>query len=542
VNPTDLQLLPAEALHALTYCERLFYLEYVEGLHVVDANVYAGRTLHVELAQGDETVHLKLADESFGLVGAVDAIRRRDGNLVPYEQKRGRAKKADDGHYEAWPSDAVQVGAYALLVEAATGRQVSEGMIRYHADGVTVKVAVDDELRARIRRTLDRARELAEQLDRPPVTTNERLCVHCSLAPVCLPEEERLIVGLRDVVRLFPPAHEGTVVHVTRPGSTVRRAGERVVVHTPEDTREFPVQQLHSLVLHGPVHVTPGAVALCTSMGVALHWFTRGGRFLGTLNPTIGAPQRKVRQYRALTDPEVRLRLARRLVAAKLANTRRYLLRASRNGSREDLRDVIKQIARLERKVPSADSAETLRGIEGAAGRLYFAVLPQMIASGVPDALKPDGRSRRPPQDRYNALLSFCYALLERCCLEAIIVVGLEPALGFYHTPRSAAPPLVLDLMELFRLPLCDVPVLGAVKRRTFDPDHDFQVAQGHVWLSASGRAKAVEVFERRLGEMWRHPATGYSLSWKRLVELEVRLLEKEWSGVPGLFAQFRLR
>ena len=152
------------------------------------------------------------------------------------------------------------------------------------------------------------------------------------------------------------------------------------------------------------------------------------------------------------------------------------------------------------------------------------------------------GRSRRPPKDRFNALLSFLYGQLYRDLLSVIMRVGLEPALGVMHTPRSAAPPLVLDMVELFRVPVVDIAVLGAVNRQTFDSEKDFDVTPVKVWLSESGRKKALEVYERRKHEEYKHPVLDYSLSYARQMELEVRLLEKEWSGEPGLFAQFRFR
>ncbi len=234
-------------------------------------------------------LRLELASEELGLAGVVDTIRRRDGGLVPYEHKRGRARRGEGKAPEAWPSDAVQVAAYALLIEAETGQQVTEARIRYHADGVTVHVPIYEHLRARVKSAVERARELAEQLERPLVTSNERLCLHCSLAPVCLPEEERLISGRQETIRLFPPTYEGTIVHVTHPGSQIRRAGERIVVQGA-DTRDFPAHQLQSLVMHGPVNITSGALALCVTRGVPVHWFTAGGRYLGTIQCVAGVP------------------------------------------------------------------------------------------------------------------------------------------------------------------------------------------------------------------------------------------------------------
>lgn len=125
---------------------------------------------------------------------------------------------------------------------------------------------------------------------------------------------------------------------------------------------------------------------------------------------------------------------------------------------------------------------------------------------------------------------------------QAIIAVGLEPAFGFFHRPRSAAHPLALDLMELFRVPLWDMPLVASVNRLQWNTKHDFVRAGKQVWLSDSGRKKAIGVYERRKEDHWRHPVTGYALSYARLVELEARLLEKEWAGESGLFARMRLR
>jgi CRISPR-associated protein Cas1 len=121
------------------------------------------------------------------------------------------------------------------------------------------------------------------------------------------------------------------------------------------------------------------------------------------------------------------------------------------------------------------------------------------------------------------------------------MAVGLEPAFGFLHTPRSSAQPLALDLMELFRLPLWDIPLIGSVNRRQWQRE-DFDIAGKQVWLNNNGRRKAIQIYENRKLEKWKHPVLDYSLTYARTVELEARLLEKEWTGSPGLFAKLRLR
>jgi CRISPR-associated protein Cas1 len=192
--------------------------------------------------------------------------------------------------------------------------------------------------------------------------------------------------------------------------------------------------------------------------------------------------------------------------------------------------------------VGAAADRDSLRGLEGSAAVGYFRGLGRLVGPNVPDSLRYSTRSRRPPLDRFNALLGFGYGLLHSAVTRAILASGLEPSLGFFHTPRSAAYPLVLDLMEIFRVPLWDMPLIASLNRGQWDPDADFAVTKAKVWLSDLGRKKAIGIFEARLDESWKHPVIGYSLSYSRTLELEARLLEKEWTGEPGLFARSRLR
>jgi CRISPR-associated protein Cas1 len=538
-------LIRVQSLHAMTYCERLFYLEEVEEIRVADAAVYAGRTLHLELEQGEESRTFELASEMLGLVGKIDAVKHRDGGWVPYEHKRGRARRADDKTAEAWPADALQVSAYAMLLEAAEHQPVAEGRIRYHADNVTVRVPLDDVARRKVRAAVARAVELRSSTDRPPVSPNERLCVKCSLAPVCLPEEERIIRNPDyEALLLFPPHTEGKVIHVTTPGSRVGRSGDQLKVVAEDETpKSFPIEDVQAVVVHGYAQVTTQALHLCADRSISVHWLTGGGKYVGCLTPDAGKVQKKIRQYHALSDPGFCLKLARKLATARAEGQLRYLLRATRGSGRpEPVVRAFNDIRAALKGMTHAEGIDTVRGHEGQAAKAYFRALPCLFSDSVPDDLKPTGRSRRPPRDRFNALLSFGYALLYRSVMQAILAVQLEPALGFFHTPRSAAHPLVLDLMELFRVPLWDMPLVASVNRKQWELKDDFSITQDHVWLSDAGRKKAIGLFERRLQESWKHPVTDYSLSYARTIELEARLLEKEWTGQPGLFAQARIR
>ncbi len=544
----DLDTIRVSALHAYAYCQRLFYLEEVEELYTQDAAVFAGRRLHAELEkqEGEDWEELFLESEVLGLRGKVDALRTREGQTIPYEHKRGRCYRDEQKQPQAWESDRLQVLAYACLLEAALGLTIHEGRIRYHADNVLVHVPLDDAGRQWVRDMIHQARSLRTSTHRPPVTENERLCTRCSLAPVCLPEEARLAHD-RDwqPVRLYPADDERQVIHVLEPGSRVGRTGEQLkVVRKDKPVETIPLHQVSQVVLHSFSQLSTQALHLCGDREVGIHFVSGGGRYMGSLDRRGGSIQRRIRQYQALISPELTLQLARQLVLCRGQGQRKFLMRGRRNtvNGADDLTRAIAQMKAVLKQVPHAKTRESLLGLEGNLAALYFGALPNLISSEVAEPLHFSGRNRRPPRDRFNALLSFGYSMLLKDVMNAILVVGLEPALGFYHQPRTQAPPLALDLIEIFRVPLVDMVVMGSVNRQQWHPQEDFEVRGQQVWLSDTGRKKFIELYERRKGECWKHPVLNYSLSYRRLLELEVRLLEKEWCAEGGLFARLVVR
>jgi CRISP-associated protein Cas1 len=538
---TESPLLRVMALHALAYCERLFYLEEVEEIRVADERVYAGRTLHAQEVDVDgEWESVTLESETWGLRGKADYVRHRDGSVVVFEHKRGRAPRGG-----AWPSDRLQVIAYAVLVAEHLGRPITEGRIRYHASNRTVKVAIDEEALAELRIAITRAAELSATTQRPPIATNERLCAKCSLAPVCLPEEERLLraeeESRRKAARLFPEDDERRTLHVVDPGARVGRSGEQIVVtETNGEETRIPGRDVAAVVLHGAAQITSQLIHFAAAHDIAVHWLTGGGQYVaGIIRP--GGVQRRIRQFEGLREPAFTLALARRLACAKIENQMKFLMRAGRGKvARENLLRIVQKIEIELRALERADNPDALRGCEGMAARWFFFALPALLhdESGL---MKFSGRNRRPPRDPFNAALSFGYSLLYRDAVGAILTAGLDPSLGFFHRPRTAAYPLALDLMELFRTVLWDMPLIASVNRKQWREEH-FTRTREQVWLSSDGRKQAIGLYENRKQEHWKHPVLGYSLSYARAIELEARLLEKEWSGSPGLFATMRLR
>ncbi len=535
------------ALHAFAYCPRLFYLEEVEELYTQDAAVFAGRQLHekIEQQEDEEWLDLYLEDEILGLRGRVDALRTRDGQTIPYEHKRGRCYR-EDRKPQAWESDKLQILAYCCLLEAALGITVSEGRIRYHADNVLVRVPLDEQGRQWVKDSIQQAKELRKSAYRPPVTNNEHLCTRCSLSSVCLPEEARLAHNKEwHPLRLFPQDDEREVLHILEPGTRVGRTGEQLKISRRDRADEkVSVGQVSQVVLHSFAQISTQAVHFLAYKDVGIHFVSGGGRYIGSVDTRSGSIQRRIRQYQALSQSDFCLELARKLVNCRGEGQRKFLMRGKQKSKSDkaELEYAIAQMKAVLKQVPQVQSLESLLGIEGNLAALYFGALPHLLAPDTSDLLKFSGRNRRPPKDRFNALLSFGYSLLIKDVMNAILTVGLEPALGFYHQPRTQAPPLALDLIEIFRVPLVDLIVVTSINRNQWDVDADFEVRGQQVWLSDRGRRKFISIYEQRKSESWKHPVTGYSLTYRRLLELEVRLLEKEWSGEGGLFGQLIVR
>ena len=552
---TDTPLIRVMALHALAYCERLFYLEEVEEIRVADANVYAGRRLHDKLDKGPDIYSLELASDRLGIRGKTDCVKRQSGELMVFEHKKGKSSKGED----AWPSDRLQVLAYTLLLAEHTGEDINEARIRYHADKKTIRLEVSlAEAESEVGAAVQRAEELRKAVERPPVAVPEYKCRTCSLAPVCLPEEERFAGIDKDKAqRLFPADDDRRIIHLVEQGASIRKDGDQIIVYLPDGTKKpLPGLMISALVLHGNVQISTQCIHFCAAHNIGVHWLSYGGYYVGALSPGAGGVQRRVRQFEALRDSSLRTALCCRLVRAKVENQLRYILRATRDKTKEmrdqgmkdgieSLRLMVKKLSALDEELSSesesASLTDLIRGYEGRAGSVYFSLLPGILRLKEDDFLCFNGRNRRPPKDPFNALLSFGYALLYRDCMNSLLTVGLDPCLGFMHTPRSAAYPLALDLMDLFRLLLWDMPLIGSVNRGQWRKE-DFEVTGKQVWLNADGRRKAIALYENRKQEKWKHPVLKYSLSYARTLELEARLLEKEWAGTPGLFAALRLR
>jgi CRISPR-associated endonuclease Cas1 len=365
----------------------------------------------------------------------------------------------------------------------------------------------------------------------PPPLVDSPKCIRCSLAPICLPDENRFLRDQGDPPRLLLPAADHTFpLYVQQPGATVRKDGERLVVYDREEKLgEMRTREVSQLVLMGRVSATEAVYHELLSQGKPIVHLSSGGWFYGVSD---GLPHANVRlrqqQYRIAEDASRCLEVARRIVGSKVTNQRVFL---RRNGGDEVPEAVLNGIRAASQAALRASNLDSLRGHEGNAGRLYFGHFGVMLGRrGFADRFDLEGRNRRPPRDPVNALLSFAYSMLTREWVTVCRSVGFDPYLGFYHAPRYGRPSLALDLMEPFR-PLCaDSVVVRAINNGEIGPQ-DFVERIGSVNLTDTGRRKFLRSFEQRLAQEIVHPTFGYRLSYRRVFEVEARLFARHLLG-----------
>ncbi|MBA4067502.1 MAG: subtype I-C CRISPR-associated endonuclease Cas1 [Isosphaera sp.] len=326
-----------------------------------------------------------------------------------------------------------------------------------------------------------------------------------------------------------------TLYVVTR-GATVRRDGLTLQVVVERAVRlTVPVHQVESVAAFGGVHVTPGAMALCAEHGAAVTYLTESGRLVARVDaPGSGNVLLRRAQYRLADDPAARAGVARCAVAGKVQNGRNLLLRAGREAAdpadRAALAAAAARLAGTLAALEADTDADTVRGREGDAAREYFGAFGAMVRVDRA-AFAPAGRTRRPPLDRMNALLSFLYSLLTHDCAAACAAAGLDPSVGFLHVDRPGRPGLALDLVEEFRPLLADRTALALVNRQQVRAD-GFEVRDGGaVWLSDGTRRTVLAEYQRRKREEVTHPYLGARVPAGRLPFLQARVLARHLRG-----------
>ena len=299
---------------------------------------------------------------------------------------------------------------------------------------------------------------------------------------------------------------------------------------------QVPLHHLAGLVTFGNVMVSPGLMHKLADERKSLVLLDMNGRFKARLEGGIsGNILLRKAQYKAAEDPAVTLEIARAIIAGKIRNSRTVLLRGARET--DDAGDIAKldavalSLAQTLSNLKHATDVNTVRGLEGEAAKNYFGVLPLIIKPQYREAFALNGRTRRPPLDRTNALLSFLYAMLMNDCRSALEAVGLDPQLGFLHTVRPGRAALALDLQEEFRSVVVDRLALTLINRGQVNAD-DFETREGGaVSLTEKGRKAVVVAWQERKQEEVQHPLTEAKTPIGLLPFLQARFLARTIRG-----------
>lgn len=321
-------------------------------------------------------------------------------------------------------------------------------------------------------------------------------------------------------------------LYITTPDRYISLDGENVVISAErQEIGRVPLHNLERIMLFGGAGASPALMGKCVSESRELVFMSRSGKFLARVEGEVnGNVLLRRKQYRVADKPQESLEIARNIIAAKLYNSRWVLERTIRDHSMRIDTELFKNKSLyLKNAVDNAMKAENidiLRGIEGEAASVYFSVFDDMILQQKDD-FKFNGRNRRPPLDRVNAMLSFAYSLCTSMCTSALEAVGLDAYVGFMHTDRPGRRSLALDLLEEFRAVMCDRFVLTMINKRTISPDH-FEIREdGAVLLNDDGRRAFLTAWQNRKDEEIKHPFLEEKVQWGMIPYTQALLLSR---------------
>jgi CRISPR-associated protein Cas1 len=550
----DIPLWPARNVAEFAYCPRLFYYMEVEGIHLCSDDTEEGQRIHrradkpsrmraEEKPDGEapQTVRsLTLTDSELQLTATLDLAEIDGLTAVPVEYRKGRPRfaRGDDekngGAAELWPTDRVQVGLQAVLLERA-GYQVPRAVLYYAAIRRRVTIEVDDALRAEALATLQLARACAEG-DRPLPLVNDSRCPRCSLQPICLPDEINSARSANEESprKLWPPRDDGIHLVAQRKGTRVGVRGACLQVTEADGgtLQELPLAGVESLSLLGSVQISTQALQTLTDRSVPVAFLSAAGRLVAMLDPldSVSADTRR-NQVRRCDDPAAALVLARALVASKIRNQRTLLMRNHDTLPKVASDALATEAARAE----SAPSIDSLRGHEGQAAAIYFEHFGGLLKGDLGPLFDQHGRQRRPPPDPVNSCLSLAYTMLTHEATAALRTARLEPAIGAYHVSRPGRPALSLDLLEPFRPLIADSMTITAFNKGELRDGHFDRTAAGCLFTE-HGRKAFFAAYGRRMTDEVTHPIFGYRLSYRRMMILHARMIAAWMNGeIPTL-------
>ncbi len=318
-------------------------------------------------------------------------------------------------------------------------------------------------------------------------------------------------------------------LYLTTPDAYLSKDGLNVVVSVKQDEIfRIPIHNIEQIVTFAYVGASPGLMKLCADNNVALSFLSPQGRFIcRSQGPTKGNVLLRKAQYQRSDDPDYSLHLCRLFIGGKIQNYRNILRRFIRdNGDNEAVEAAAEELQRCKKRVLNADSVDRIRGFEGEAANSYFGVFRHLLLNQRDD-FSFEGRSRRPPKDAVNAMLSFVYTLICNDVTAALETVGLDPYVGFMHTLRPGRPSLALDLMEEMRAYLGDRLVLSLINKRQVTIKDFLRQGDEGIVMTDSCRKTVLSAWQSRKKETITHPYLNEKISIGLLPHIQSMLLAR---------------
>lgn len=544
------ELVPARMVNEFSYCPRLFFLEWVQARWADNVETAEGSYHHrrVDRQQGAAPLpdegelsnawSVTLSSQRYGVVARIDLIEGDGGSVRPVDNKRGRPPDMPEG---AWEPERVQLCVQGLVLRDA-GYTCDEGVLYFADARRRVVIPFDESLVSRTLELIDELRAVAADDHPPPPLVDSPKCPRCSLVGICLPDETNALAARSTwpVRRLLPRDPAPRPLYVTEQGVRLgKRAGRLEIKRNRDLVESVRLLDVSQVCVFGNVQVSSQLMRELFARDVPVCWFSYGGWFSGMAT---GLPAKHVelRRRQVALAHQGGLEVARRMVDGKIRNSRTLL----RRNARRDVALTLASLKQLANQALEASTVASLLGVEGVAARMYFSAFPAMIADAdrMPGpAFSFVGRNRRPPRDPVNCLLSYVYGLLTKDFTAGLHVIGFDPYLGFYHRPRFGRPALALDLAEEFRPLIAESVVLNLLNNREIGPQN-FVVRAGGVALTRDGRRTVLGAYERRLDIEVTHPTFGYRVTYRRVLEVQARLLAAHVLGEIPDYVPFTTR
>jgi CRISP-associated protein Cas1 len=541
---SESEYIPIRMLNEYLYCPRLFYLMHAKGLFDDSADTISGSAQHnrkrnrqtkPEEKPWSDTITKSfiLSDDEHGITGKFDGIYETENEVIPVEDKRSSSPQGDKPFIvegfelqgDIWNNDQMQLAAQCLLLQA-NGFPCTKGYVYYRGNNKKLPLVFNEQLRNALFAIIEKAHQTANSDTLPEPLTGSEKCVRCSLNELCLPDETQFIKQKIDEPRkIIVGRDDAGIVYAVTSGTYISKKNDALIIDIPnEPQRTIPLKDVSHVCIGNHCQITTQAIIALVKKDATINFVTPGG----WLEAIVTTPLSKnihlrKKQFARFNDETFIVHLARNIVTAKISN-QRTILRRNMQGDN----DCLDRLHELGERLNNASSIDTIRGLEGAAANIYWENFPKALLDD--KNFDMTSRNKRPPRDPVNALLSYGYTLLARDFYSAIVAVGLDPMMGFYHKIVAGRPALALDMMEAFRPLIVDSTVLRVINGNIIKKD-DFLELSGCCQMKLGAKKKWLAAYENRVDELITHPMFEYRMSYRRILQLEVRLLARVLEG-----------